>query len=124
MSQLLAFFLSEEHYFNTFPLKYQKSCVYLQQDLKINKEYMPEICRFYGIVIYLYWMDHNPPHIHVVYGDYECSISIMERIVDGKIPAKVVSKVNQWMDIHQDEIMKLWEKASKGEKIEKIEPLK
>lgn len=69
----------------------------MQQNLKINKEYMPEICRFYGIVIYLYWMD---------------------------IPAKVVSKVNQWMDIHQDEIMKLWEKASKGEKIEKIEPLK
>ena len=85
---------------------------------------MPEICRFYGIVIYLYWMYHNPPHIHVVYGDYECSISIMERIVDGKIPAKVVSKVNQWIDIHQDEILKLWEKASKGEKIEKIEPLK
>ena len=78
----------------------------------LNKEYMPEICRFYGIIIYLYWMDHNPPHIHVVYGDYECSISIMERIVDGKIPAKVVSKVNQWMDIHQDEIMKLWQKAS------------
>ena len=48
----------------------------------------------------------------------------MERIVDGKIPAKVVSKVNQWIDIHQDEILKLWEKASKGEKIEKIEPLK
>ena len=120
----MAIFLSEDHYFNTFPLKYQKSCVYLQQDLKINKEYMPEICRFYGLVIYLYWMGHNPPHRQVVYGDYECSISIMERIVDGKIPANVVSKVNQWMDIHQDEIMKLWEKASKGEKIEKIEPLK
>lgn len=55
---------------------------------------MPEICRFHGIVIYLYL-----------------------------IPAKVVSKVNQWIDIHQDEILKLWEKASKGEKIEKIEPL-
>ena len=52
---------------------------------------MPEICRFYGIVIYLYL-----------------------------IPAKVVSKVNQWIDIHQDEILKLWEKASKGEKIEKL----
>ncbi len=39
-------------------------------ELCLNKEYMPEICRFYGIIIYLYWMDHNPPHIHVVYGDY------------------------------------------------------
>lgn len=37
---------------------------------------MPEICRFYGIVIYLYWMDHNPPHIHVMYSGYECTISV------------------------------------------------
>ena len=85
---------------------------------------MPEICRFYGIVIYLYWMDHNPPHIHVTYGDYECSISITERIVDGKIPAKVISKVNLWMDLHQEEIMEQWRRASRGERIERIEPLK
>ncbi|MGM9709085.1 MAG: DUF4160 domain-containing protein [Prevotella sp.] len=84
---------------------------------------MPEICRFYGIVIYLYWMDHNPPHIHVMYSGYECTISIMERIIEGKIPAKVIAKVNQWIDIHQDEILKQWAKASRGESIEKIEPL-
>ena len=85
---------------------------------------MPEICRFYGIVIDLYWMDHNPPHIHVTYGDYECSISITERIIDGKIPAKVISKVNLWMDLHQEEIMEQWRRASRGERIERIEPLK
>ena len=56
--------------------------------------------------------------------DYECSISITERIIDGKIPAKVISKVNLWMDLHHEEIMEQWRRASRGERIERIEPLK
>ena len=42
---------------------------------------MPEICRFFGIIVSLYWKDHNPPHIHFSYGDYECSISVLDRVV-------------------------------------------
>lgn len=85
---------------------------------------MPEICRFYGIILSLYWRDHNPPHIHFSYGEYECSISVTDRIVDGVAPAKVILKVNQWIDLHEDEILSLWEKAQRGEKIGRIEPLK
>lgn len=85
---------------------------------------MPEICRFFGIIISLYWKDHNPPHIHFMYGDYECSISILDRIVDGQAPAKVIAKVNEWIDLHESEILTLWEKAQNGEKLNKIEPLK
>ena len=85
---------------------------------------MPEICRFYGIILSLYWRDHNPPHIHFTYGDYECSISVIDRVVDGKAPAKVILKVNQWIDQHEDELLRMWEKAQRGEKIGKIEPLK
>ena len=81
---------------------------------------MPEICRFFGIIISLYWKDHNPPHIHFTYGDYECSISVLDRIVDGQ----VIAKVNEWIDLHEAEILTLWEKAQNGEKINKIEPLK
>ena len=84
---------------------------------------MPEICRFFGIIISLYWRDHNPPHIHFTYGDYEGSISIIDRIVDGKAPAKVIMKVNQWIDFNEDEILTMWEKAQRGEKIGKIKPL-
>lgn len=51
---------------------------------------MPEICRFFGIIISLYWKDHNPPHIYFMYGDYECSISILDRIVDGQAPLRVL----------------------------------
>ena len=56
---------------------------------------MPEICRFFGIIISLYWKDHNPPHIHFTYGDYEYSISVLDRIVDGQVPAKVIARVNE-----------------------------
>lgn len=72
----------------------------------------------------LYWKDHNPPHIHFTYGTYECSISVLDRIVNGQAPAKVIAKVNQWLDLHEEEILSLWEKAQKGEKLNKIEPLK
>ena len=84
-------------------------------------KFMPEICRFFGIIIFLYWKDHNPPHIHFTYGDYECSISVLDRIVDGQAPAKVIAKVNEWINLHEAEILSLWEKAQKGEKIDKIE---
>lgn len=85
---------------------------------------MPEICRFFGIIISLYWKDHNPPHIHFTYGSYECSISVLDRIVNGQAPTKVITKVNEWMDLHEKEILSLWEKAQNGEKLDKIEPLK
>lgn len=85
---------------------------------------MPEICRFYGIIISLFWRDHNPPHIHFTYGNYECTISVIDRVVEGKSPAKVISKVNEWIDAHENEILALWEKAQKGEPLNKIEPLK
>ena len=87
---------------------------------------MPVISRFYGIVIKMYFRqaEHNPPHIHFTYGDYECSISVLDRIVDGQAPAKVIAKVNEWINLHEAEILSLWEKAQKGEKIDKIEPLK
>ena len=85
---------------------------------------MPEISKFFGIIVSLYWRDHNPPHIHFTYGEYECSISVLDRVVDGKAPSKVIAKVNEWMDLHEDEILSRWEKAQKGEKIDRIEPLK
>ena len=85
---------------------------------------MPEICWFFGIIISLYWRDHNPPHALLTYGDYEYSIGVLYRIVDGQAPVKEVAKVNEWIDLHESEILSLWEKAQKGEKLDKTEPLK
>ena len=90
----------------------------------LNLFVMPEISRFYGIIICLYWKDHNPPHVHFTYGDYECSISVLDRIVDGQAPVKVISKVNQWIDLHEQEILSMWESAQEGKQIGRIDPLK
>ena len=85
---------------------------------------MPRIGFLSGLLISMYWSDHNPPHIYFTYREYECSISVLDRLVDGKAPAKVIAKVNEWMDLHEEEILALWEKAQNGEKLNKIEPLK
>jgi len=88
-----------------------------------NKRNMPELSRFFGIIVSLYWRDHTPPHIHFTYSNFECSISVIDRVVNGTAPAKVIAKVNKWIDLHEDEILALWEKAQRGEKLNKIEPL-
>ena len=55
---------------------------------------MPEISRFLGIVIYMYFNDHNPPHFHAVYNDYKASISIKSLgLMEGKLPSRVMSLV-------------------------------
>ena len=90
----------------------------------INDCIMGSIFIIQGILIYIYAFDHNPPHIHFTYGEYECCISVLDRVVDGKAPSKVIAKVNEWMDLHEAEILTLWEKAQKGEKLGRIEPLR
>ncbi len=74
-----------------------------------------------GLLIYIYAFDHNPPHIHVRSGDGEFTIIIKERIVDGEASVKALKLVNQFIDEHEEEIMDIWDKAQRGEKIKKIE---
>ena len=58
------------------------------------------------------------------YGEYVCNIRIIDRVVDGKAPAKVIALVNKWIDARESELLSMWEKAVKGEKIGTVEPLK
>ncbi len=85
---------------------------------------MPEICRFFGIIIAMFGDDHNPPHFHVRYGDYEAIITIKEGIVKGSLPKKVLKSVFNWMDMHQSELETNWERLQEGKDVIKIEPLK
>lgn len=64
----------------------------------------------------MFGFDHNPPHIHVQYGEYKFTITLEERIVKGSAPSSVIQEVNEFMDSHMSELKDLWEKASKGEK--------
>lgn len=84
---------------------------------------MPEISRFYGIIIAMFAKDHNPPHIHVKYGNYQITITIEKETVIGDIPDSVLKKTTVWLNIHKQELMKNWELLQNGEKANKIEPL-
>ena len=74
-----------------------------------------------GILIYIYAFDHNPPHIHVRSGEGTFTITIKDRIVEGRAKSKTISQINDFIDEHEDEIMELWGKAQRGETIKKVQ---
>jgi len=70
---------------------------------------MPEISRFLGIIITMYFDEHNPPHFHIRYNEYRASMSIKNlNIISGYLPAKVRGLVEEWAELHQNEILKIW----------------
>lgn len=73
-----------------------------------------------GILIYMYAFDHNPPHIHVRSGNGDFTITLKDRIVEGKAKAKTIQIVNDFIDEHIIELEDLWEKAQNGEPIKKV----
>lgn len=86
---------------------------------------MPEISRFYGIIIYIYFREHNPPHFHAVYGDEEILIEIATlRVLSGHLSPRALGLVIEWASIHQKELKKTWEQAMNHQMPDKIEPLK
>ena len=85
---------------------------------------MPEISRFYGIIIRMFFNDHNPPHFHIEYQDYEAVISIEDGTVNGNMPRRALKLVFEWFDLHKDELLENWELAHTEKPLNKIEPLK
>jgi hypothetical protein len=85
---------------------------------------MPEISRFYGIIIKMYFGDHHPPHFHAEYGGEEALISINTLgVIRGKLPPRIMGMVAEWAALHQAELLADWEKAKDLEPLEKIDPL-
>ncbi len=85
---------------------------------------MPEISRFLGMIIAMYYQDHNPPHFHVRYSEYKATISIKDlALLEGKLPPKALGLVIEWASLHQNELMEDWELAKKLAKLKKIPPL-
>ena len=86
---------------------------------------MPEISRFYGIVIKMFFDDHNPPHFHALYGEHEVLIDINTfAVFAGHLPPRALGLVIEWATLHQDELLNDWERAQGQEPLSKIEPLK
>ena len=85
---------------------------------------MPEICRFYGIVIKMYFADHAPPHFHAEYAEYEARIAIDNlAVISGKLPPRAMGLVAEWTTLHQQELAALWEKATRLEPLDRLAPL-
>jgi len=85
---------------------------------------MPEISRFLGITIAMYFKEHAPPHFHVKYGSQRASFSISDlQLLEGKLPHRIVSLVLEWAFDHRDELMQDWERAARREELVEIEPL-
>ena len=89
---------------------------------------MPALPTFYGIIVYMYFMDnkqHNLPHIHVKYQGQEVIVSIPEgEVLEGSIPSSKMKLLRAWVEIHRDELVADWELAVSGEQPYKIEPLR
>jgi len=85
---------------------------------------MPEISRFLGIVIAMYYKEHAPPHFHAKYGGQRASFSIQDlRMIEGELPHRVVSLVLEWAFEHREELMENWRRAERKEDLQEIEPL-
>ncbi len=85
---------------------------------------MPEISRFYGILIKMYFIDHTPPHFHAEYGEFRAEYNIKSlEIIDGKLPGRANALVLEWASIHREELLDNWERAQQAERLKKIRPL-
>jgi hypothetical protein len=85
---------------------------------------MPEISRFFGIIIAIYYNDHPPPHFHVRYGQQKAIIEIQSlSILAGKLSPRALGLVIEWAASHQAELQQNWELARQQEPLESIQPL-
>ncbi len=81
---------------------------------------MPEIARFYGIIIKLFFGDHPPPHFHAVYGEYVGLFNIETlEMIEGDLPDRAKKLVIEWAEIHKDELSEMWNK----QEFHKLPPL-
>ncbi len=86
---------------------------------------MPEISRFLGIIIKMYFNDHSPPHFHAYHQNYKATFSIQTgQMIDGKFPQKQAAFVTAWALLHQKELMANWKALISGKDAQKIDPLR
>ena len=85
---------------------------------------MPELSRFFGLIIAMYYNDHAPPHFHAKYGDDQASMRIDDgEILDGALGVRTRRLVEEWRILHQSELFEDWARAQARQPLNKIEPL-
>lgn len=84
---------------------------------------MPEISRFYGIVIKMFFNEHKPPHFHIEYQSYEAVMNIETGEVIGRMSRRSLKLVYDWLDENKDALMENWKRIEQRKPLEKIKPL-
>jgi len=84
---------------------------------------MPEVSRFYGIVVRMLANEHAPPHFRATYGEYQVSVTIHDGIITGRFPARALRLVAEWSELHRDELLENWSRLRNGDAPEPIAPL-
>lgn len=85
---------------------------------------MPEISRFYGIVIKMFFDDHEPPHFHAEYGEYQALVSIDTlAVIAGKLPPRAQGLAAEWAALRREELREAWRRAKNLEPVGRIDPL-
>lgn len=86
---------------------------------------MSEISRFFGIIIIMYYKEHNPPHFHIQYNEYNAVFDMkQEAIIEGFLPKKQLRLILAWFEIHKTELFENWNNGLNKKEFIKIEPLK
>ena len=85
---------------------------------------MPELCRFRGVVIQMYFYDHAPPHFHARFNELSVQIAIRDfALIGGSVPPRILGMIVEWASLHQDELLAAWELARHGQAPGPIAPL-
>ena len=84
---------------------------------------MPEISRFLGIIIAMFYRDHSPPHFHAIYGEYDITVEIESGIINGRFPKRALKLVFEWLELHKDELLENWRLAEEKRPLNNIQPL-
>lgn len=86
---------------------------------------MPEVSRFYGIVVAMFFSEHNPPHFHARYGGEKVAVDVRTlQVLEGRIAPRALGLVIEWATQHQAELLEDWELARQNQQPRKIEPLR
>jgi hypothetical protein len=85
---------------------------------------MPEISRFFGIIVAMFYDDQAPPHFHVRYGEHRAILAIESlAVLAGELPPRVLGLVTEWAAVHRAELEEDWRRARAREALEPIPPL-
>lgn len=84
---------------------------------------MPELSRFLGIVIGMFYREHGPAHFHATYGEFEITVEVETGVVSGRFPRRALAHVLEWSELHRGELLENWRLARAGQPLRQIAPL-